>query len=132
MCAALKQLAGEYSQQINISIQCIECAENARFTPDIEIALFRIAQEAVTNIARHSMADSAIIDLHYGYDEVTMTITDNGTGFDIKTISGHGMGLGTMKERAGAIGGELIITSAPGKTQLKVRAPGRPLPGAAE
>lgn len=128
LCAALRQLAGEYSQQIDISIQCIECAEKARFTPDIEIALFRIAQEAITNIARHSKADTATVDLHYGYDEVTMTITDNGTGFDTEAAKGHGMGLNTMQVRAGAVGGELTITSEPGETQLKVRMPGRPLP----
>jgi signal transduction histidine kinase len=81
---------------------------------EIEQALFRIVQGALANIARHSQADRAEVRLVYGMEELTLTISDNGRGFDA-TKQHHGLGLRSMYERAEMIHGELLVESTPGR-----------------
>ena len=79
-----------------------------QFNEHINIALFRITQEALTNIAKHAMADEVVLHIHYLKHGLTLKIQDNGIGFDVhKKTDSYGL-LG-MIERAEAIGGELDI-----------------------
>jgi signal transduction histidine kinase len=80
----------------------------------IEQALFRVLQEALANVARHSKADKLIIELKSDENAVTLTITDNGIGFDSKQIA-KGIGLDSMQERLIAINGKIEVTSEKSK-----------------
>lgn len=91
-----------------------------RLSGEIETVLFRIAQEAVNNIARHSQAQTTSIDLSCTDKDVTLTIKDDGTGFDLlnmQTMStnGHGLGLAGIRERAALAGGQAEISSVLGR-----------------
>jgi PAS domain S-box-containing protein len=81
---------------------------------EVHIAFYRIAQEAINNIVKHSQAAEARVDLHYQPDRITLQISDNGIGFDIQQVSG-GLGQTSMRERAKATGASITIDSHPGK-----------------
>lgn len=80
----------------------------------IEQSLFRVMQEALANIARHSKATQVDIGLNYSRGAVTLTIADNGCGFDVDNRR-RGYGLNSMQERAAALGGTLMIESRLGQ-----------------
>ena len=80
----------------------------------IEQPLFRIVQEALANIARHSQAKQVEIVLTYAPNNLTLTVTDNGCGFDVGH-KGRGYGLKSMQERAAALGGGLTVESELGQ-----------------
>ncbi|CAN5598110.1 hypothetical protein BH24ACT22_BH24ACT22_11870 [soil metagenome] len=82
---------------------------------EIEQALFRVAQEALANVARHSGATHAEIDLNYTTDTLTLRVVDDGKGFDTLHAPGAGFGLQSMRERLTKLEGSLDIESAPGK-----------------
>jgi signal transduction histidine kinase len=91
-------------------------------TPEVEIAIFRIVQEALSNIWRHARATRASLTLDYRPDLLQVTVSDNGQGFAIDQQelepshnSPRGLGLLGMRERAMLIGAQLAITSLPGK-----------------
>ncbi len=98
------------------------CTGSPRPTlPEAEIAIFRIVQEALSNIWRHAHATQAAIELYYCFDLVQVTIRDNGQGFSFKQqplASDHNsqssLGLLGIRERAALIGAKLSITSSPG------------------
>jgi NarL family two-component system sensor histidine kinase LiaS len=90
---------------------------------EIEGALYRIVQEALANIARHSSAGSADVSLVYGSEVVTLTIVDDGRGFGIKEQH-NGMGLHSMQERAESLSGDFVIESGLGHgTKISVTLP---------
>lgn len=120
LLAALGDLAQRYADQLHIPVDYQARGVRGRLDPDIELVLYRIAQEALTNIAKHARATSACIDLDRTGDDMMLSIRDNGIGF--KTTSavrsddrGLGLGLFGMEERAALMGGRLRIWSAPGK-----------------
>jgi two-component system, NarL family, sensor histidine kinase LiaS len=82
---------------------------------EVEQALFRVAQEALANVARHSGAGHAEVDLIYAVDTVTLRVADDGRGFDPSRNPGGGFGLQSMRERLVRLGGHLNVESAPGK-----------------
>ncbi len=91
------------------------------------LALFRIVQEALANAVKHSQATRIAVGLSRAADEVTLTVSDNGVGFDRSrlTTSG-GLGLITMRERAGQLNGKFEFNSASGRgTTIKVVVPFR-------
>jgi signal transduction histidine kinase len=95
----------------------------------IETACFRTAQEALTNITRHSQAKKASITLQNDPDGINLVVTDDGVGFNVtasqtKAHRGGSMGLLNMQERAGLVGGRMEIISSPGKgTEVRARFP---------
>ena len=108
--------------QVNINHRYMK---DTRLPAEIEIALFRIAQEALNNVAKHAEASQVDIELFAESGSVMMAITDNGKGFDVKS---HGTGdsphwgVPLMQERARAINGEFLLRSVPGQgTQIVVR-----------
>jgi len=82
---------------------------------DVEQGLFRIAQEALANVARHSGAGRAEVDLVYTADDLTLRVADDGRGFDPSRGSGGGFGLQSMRERLVRLGGRITVDSAPGR-----------------
>jgi two-component system sensor histidine kinase UhpB len=90
-----------------------------RLSPDMELVLYRVAQEALTNTVKHAHASYASVRLERSESDVSLAVSDNGVGFDrgrIVRSDGIGLGLGLfgMEERATLLGGSLRIWSAPG------------------
>ncbi len=89
-----------------------------------ESELFRIAQEALTNIRKHAHAHKVEIGLRRRGRRLTLSVTDDGVGFLARTRRGDGHGVIGMRERAKLLGGRLEVSSAPGKgTRLVTRVP---------
>jgi two-component system sensor histidine kinase UhpB len=80
----------------------------------IETAVYRFAQESITNILRHSRATRAVVELQELHGALRCSIRDNGVGFDVLRRSHAGLGLAGMRKRLRALGGVLMIDSAPG------------------
>jgi two-component system, NarL family, sensor histidine kinase LiaS len=109
----LKAHALEWSQRSGIEMDiCIE--GDTEIPVETRETLFRIAQEALANIARHSSAMHADLSLEFGPEAVTLTIRDDGQGFD-PHVPHDGVGLASMRERAEASGGSFALESAPGQ-----------------
>jgi signal transduction histidine kinase len=85
--------------------------KNFSFSARVKETFFRIAQEALSNVARHSKASSVNVTLTIGWLYITLSIADDGEGFDRTKQKGYGMGLSSMEERMEAIGGHIQITS---------------------
>lgn len=113
LAAALREYAADWSRQNRITLEMR--IQGERVLPlEIEQTIFRIVQEALANVARHSEASSGEIGLVYTGDDITLSVSDDGRGFDVN--AGHsGFGLGSMQERVRALGGNLSIESVPGK-----------------
>jgi signal transduction histidine kinase len=126
---AVHQYAESRLQAVGINVSVQTTGMEQRLPKEVEFALYRIAQGAIANVAWHSKARTAVINLRLTSDEFVMEIEDDGKGFDAsKPIqvdeSGHGRGLLSMKERASLLGGVCDIQSQPGKgTRIKVRVP---------
>lgn len=91
---------------------------------EIEEELFRMVQGALANVAKHSQADVARIELEINTAEILVRVADNGVGFDVYGPSMHGFGLESMRTRVAKIGGGMEINSQPGAgTVLKMRVP---------
>jgi len=89
--------------------------------PDAKVALYRISQEALNNVAKHTTAENVSVELTCAGDRVTLTVTDDGGGFDMTGVPADSFGLGIMRERAAAIGAELAVTSEVGTgTRIRV------------
>jgi signal transduction histidine kinase len=86
---------------------------NGDLPPDVHLALYRIAQEAMNNVAKHANASSLVVDLTSSNGRVHLSVTDDGYGFDVAEVSSDHMGLVIMQERASEIGADLAITSEP-------------------
>jgi signal transduction histidine kinase len=81
---------------------------------EAEEAFFRVTQEALANVAKHSEANRAEVTLSYSADNVILEIRDDGHGFVLSAAEGQGMGLRSMRERIQALGGDLSVETAPG------------------
>jgi PAS domain S-box-containing protein len=98
--------------------------------PDIALCLFRVAQEALQNAVRHSGADRVAVNLERTTNVLTLTVRDEGCGFDSESMPrDRGLGLTSMRERLKLVAGELVIASRPGSgTTVVARAPLREPP----
>ncbi len=82
--------------------------------PDVQVTLYRIAQELLNNVAKHAQATQVSVQLSEVDDQILLRVGDNGKGFDIEAVpSGH-MGLGIIRERAASIGAAVDVESEPG------------------
>ena len=113
LAAALERLVSEWQARYKIPVD-VAIQLNERLPGDVETAIYRIAQEALTNIARHAQAHSASILVERRGDIVRAIVEDDGVGFDIKTNhSDRHLGLLGMRERAELLNGTLTIESNP-------------------
>jgi signal transduction histidine kinase len=116
----LRQLSESIIGRARVPIT-LEVEGDCLVPTDVKIALYRIAQEALNNIAKHSGASRAQITLHCQPYQVSMNIIDNGHGFDINQVAPGSFGLGNMQERANQIGALLKIESKAGEgTEITV------------
>jgi signal transduction histidine kinase len=104
----------EFTRRTHLPIT-FEVEDSVSDLPDIyNITLYRLLQEALSNIAKHANATQAWVDLSVEDDFVVLTIQDNGHGFDPSQTQSNGIGLSSMKERVTIAGGTLKITSTTG------------------
>jgi len=126
---ALEWLASDLEQHFGIAVNFDVRGEVSRFAPEVELVLFRIAQEALRNIWKHSGASQAWIGLECLDDSTVLTIGDNGKGFEtpekVAELAPTGkLGLVGMQERARLVGANLTVTSEPGEgTNVTVELP---------
>jgi signal transduction histidine kinase len=101
-------------------VHCEFSEVERRLPPLIETALFRAVQEAVSNIAKHANAEHALIQCGVEGDVLAIEIEDDGNGFELAAVKrpkdeGHGWGLLGITERVEALGGTVVIDTAPGQ-----------------
>jgi len=116
LAAALRQYTEQFSceQQATVRLET-RGLEDVRLPPEIETALYRIAQESLTNVARYAHATKVGVALMKNADRLTLMVEDDGVGFDVEEALQRGrLGLVGMRERVDALGGSLKIESAPG------------------
>lgn len=119
LVAALEGLAQRFSDQLGIPVDYQARGTRSRFSPEVEVVLYRVAQEALTNILKHARAAHVWIDLDRGEHDVTLSIRDDGVGFDPQVTRTNdpmrsGLGVFGMQERAALAGGTLRIWQRPG------------------
>jgi len=114
--AALQYLASESNKRTGLDVRVEVKGERVRLDPQVETVLFRITQEALTNIARHSGVNQAAIQLKFEPQQVSLLVCDYGVGFkpNVNHVGSEVWGLAGMRERAEAVNGQLIIQSSPG------------------
>jgi NarL family two-component system sensor histidine kinase LiaS len=114
LAVTLREYAARWSRQSDIAAE-VRVAEGCAIPLETEQALFRVAQEALANVARHSGAATAMIELACDDGEATLRVTDDGRGFVAGALDGRGYGLASMGERVAALGGRVTVESAPGE-----------------
>ena len=120
LVTALEMLARETSQAANIPVDFQRQGTEKRLNPNVELAIYRMAQEALNNVARHAQAAHACLSISFTPQDVTMRVTDDGEGFDVPkspaefSPGGH-FGLLGLYERAELIGAILEIESTNGQ-----------------
>jgi signal transduction histidine kinase len=113
LAEALGELTCGWSQQSGIAAELETAGTEARAPADTEAALFRVAQEALTNVGRHARAAKVRLTLTYLDDMLLLDVADDGVGFDPTGDTG-GYGLVGMRHRLAGVGGTLTVESAPG------------------
>jgi len=129
LATVLRAVGTEFADRTGVSAKVVCVKLTARLPINVEMALFRILQEALTNVEQHARARSVTVDLANPGDIVRLTIRDNGIGFDVehhearRKESGD-LGLLGMRERASSVGGTLTVKSgARAGTEIEVTIP---------
>jgi PAS domain S-box-containing protein len=125
LVAALRALCMDVSESSGIRIEFTEFKVPQGLPPELSLCFYRVAQEALRNVVRHSGATSACCELSHRNGSLSLRIMDSGSGFDVdKAQSNRGLGLISMEERLRLVDGELRINSQPLRgTLIEARAP---------
>jgi PAS domain S-box-containing protein len=124
IAAALDWLAAEFHQNSGIDCELTPVPNGLRLDEDRAVVVFRIAQESLTNVARHSQAHKVRITLQEKQGNHVLEIEDDGVGFNPDAVAPQKFGLIGMRERALAVDGEIQVESSPGKgTRIRVVVP---------
>ncbi len=129
LLSAIRWYAERHLERRGIAVRCEFSGVADRLVPELETALFRVCQEAITNIAKHSEADSVLIQCLEREDRISIEIEDDGKGFSPESLPPpaareRGLGLLGMRERVELFGGTLVLDSAPGQgTRIAVTVP---------
>lgn len=125
LAAALSWLARTLEQRTGLKVELTLDPLDERLDPDLETLVFRIIQEALTNVLRHAGADRAQVAVHRAGESLELRVADAGRGFDPRTVlsgggavsatAAAGSGLRGMRDRLELFGGRLEITSTPGQ-----------------
>jgi signal transduction histidine kinase len=110
----LRQLGESITGRSRIPVK-VDIEGEVHPPPDVKVALYRVAQEALNNVAKHSGASCATLTLHSQDGRIELSVRDNGKGFNSSNIRPESLGLGFMQERAKSIGASLHVKSAVGE-----------------
>jgi signal transduction histidine kinase len=135
--AAIDWYLRAFAKRHGIAVEMKQEGMTTRLAPEVELAAYRVVQEALTNVARHAEAKNCRVSIQRRRDRLEVTILDNGKGFDPETVGGtggrKGLGLLGMRERAAQLKGAVRIESAPGEgTRVRLELPARPAPSSQE
>lgn len=113
---AVLWLVKRYTAQTTVHVDVHHCGLDRRFSPEVEIAVYRTVQEALTNAARYAGVDRVQVRLQAAQDCLSVAVEDEGAGFDVEAVwaSGACFGLRSMRERVETLGGRFVIDSVPG------------------
>ncbi len=127
MVPILANLINEmHNEEKEINIRFEIAGTQRRLSPETELTLFRVAQEALRNVKKHAMAIEVLVKIEFAPDEVSLTVVDNGRGFRVPKVAGAFAGKGKlgligMQERAHLLGGTFSVKSQVGKgTEITV------------
>ncbi|MFC4908180.1 sensor histidine kinase [Actinomadura gamaensis] len=124
---AIGRMTGRWTASCGVPVSVETTGEPCPLHPDVEVALFRVAQEALTNVAKHAGATRVGLTLSYLDDLVLLDVRDDGVGFVPDRASGGGFGLSSMRQRMLRVAGGLSVESAPGEgTAVNATAPAIP------
>ncbi len=125
LMASVRGLCRELSEQHKLQVQFVHKDIPEPIPKDVTLCLFRIVQEALRNVVKHSGASEAAVELSGRGDRIDLYISDDGVGFETKSAKGAaGLGLISMRERLRLVGGDIVIESEPlHGTKLHVRVP---------
>ena len=129
LVSALRWAGESRLEPMGIDLQFDIAGAERRLGPEVETTLFRVGQEAISNIAKHAEANSVRIAVEFGRSYVRLQVEDDGKGFEPEAVptlgqAARGLGLLGMRERVALIGGTLIVESEPGKgTHIRVEMP---------
>jgi two-component system, NarL family, sensor histidine kinase DegS len=119
---ALRELISQFEHQSNIKTEIKISGKEIKFAPEAEMLIYRIIQEALNNVWRHSAALTASVSIDFGKDGTTIEVKDDGKGFvigeDLRFVEAGKIGLAGMQERADLLGGNLSIQSNVGRGTL--------------
>ena len=118
--AALRWLLDQHARRSGLRVQFVGDPVEDRFTPEVEIACFRIAQQSLTNVVKHAGARAVTVELRRAGDALHLHVRDDGAGFDVpaayaQAMHGGSLGLPSMEERAALAGGGIEWRSTPGQ-----------------
>jgi PAS domain S-box-containing protein len=129
LAPALRLLCDQFSKRNNLAVNVHVQGVSERLDPGIEVGLYRIAQEALNNVAKHAAASEVNVQLIGDSRSLRLVIDDDGKGFhaqgfDQRIARGHGMGLVSMRQRAASFSGMFTLDSSPGRgTEIIVEVP---------
>jgi signal transduction histidine kinase len=125
LVGSLRSFCREFSGQHKVRVQFLHNDIPGQIPKDVTLCLFRITQEALRNVVKHSGAAEAEVELSGNAGEIDLCISDSGQGFDVQSVKGvAGLGLISMRERLRLVGGHLFIESEPSHgTRIRVRIP---------
>jgi signal transduction histidine kinase len=121
ICVAVDMLCNEFSSDISsLDVDCSICIDEVRIPDIVKVSIYRVVQEALNNIRKHAAASRVEVGLVSGDGGLSLTIRDDGAGFAAaekirESIHSAGLGLGSMRERIEATGGNFILQSLPGE-----------------
>ena len=125
LVGALRSLCADVSKQGQLEVNCSPGVIPTTVDATVSLCLYRIVQEALHNVARHSRAGRAHVDVTCHQGQIEVQISDSGVGFDPTHVEhANGLGLVSMRERAAAVNGQLTVDAIPGQgTRITVRIP---------
>ena len=124
---ALESLCRELTEQTHVTVELEEISVGDPIASETALCLYRIAQECLQNVTKHSGADRARVALDQSDDSIVLRVSDQGVGFDVEAVSGlEGLGIASMRERLRFFAGRLSIRSTPGNgTEVEASIPKR-------
>jgi signal transduction histidine kinase len=130
---AINRLTQAWSAASGVTVRVQTVGEPVALRPEVEVTMFRVAQEALTNIAKHAHASRVGLTVSYLADVVRLDVRDDGVGFDVVTAAedrsdGNGFGLSGMQQRVRRMGGDIDIESSPDGTAISASVPTSPDP----
>ena len=124
LATAIPDYVDAYAQRHHLAASCSVEGSEPRIAPERQLALFRILQEALSNVGRHANATRLTVQLRFGRAGIELSVADDGAGFVVDEVGGGHYGLRSMRERAERVGGSVDVTSAPGEgTRVAIAVP---------
>jgi PAS domain S-box-containing protein len=124
LAAAIEDLCRTFSNRSRVPVHFAARPSSAKLAKDLELALYRVAQESLRNVAEHSGARQVWVNLRWSRREIELSVRDDGAGFRLAGAVGEGLGISGMQERMRLIGGRLVLKSSPGGgTEVTAKAP---------